>query len=114
MHMPVLAQAAIDEIHNAGRNREAQSFTAAALRKNQSIDAKDITVHIDQRATAVSGIYRSIGLDVDHGTIGIGLPSYRTDDAHSDRILQAFGTSNRQYQLALMDTPRASQFKRGQ
>ena len=40
MDVPVLAQAVVDEIDDAGGNGEAQTFAASALRENESVDAQ--------------------------------------------------------------------------
>src|SRR6266404_3078469 len=41
MHMAVLAQALVDEFHDARGDGEAQSFTAAAAGENEGVDADD-------------------------------------------------------------------------
>ena len=64
MHVPVFAQAVIDEIHDAGGDGEAQAFAAAARREDESVDANDRAIHIDERSAAVAGVDGRVGLDV--------------------------------------------------
>ena len=99
MHVSVLAQAVVDEIDHARGNGEAQAFAASALRKNESVDAENRAVHIDQRASAVAGIDGSIGLQVSERLGGIGLAGECADHAHGDRILQPFGTADGEHEL---------------
>src|ERR1700677_1185866 len=91
MHVPVFAQAVVNEIHDAGWDCETESFAAAALRENEGIDADYRSIHIDQRPAAVAGIDGGIGLDVGDGFFGIGLAGDGADNSQGDRILQPFG-----------------------
>src|SRR5580700_12346410 len=94
MHVTVLAQAVIDEIHDAGGNRESQAFTAAAGGEDESVDSDYRSIHIDERSTAVSGIDGRVGLNVGEGLLGVRLAGDRAYDSHGDRILQAFWTAD--------------------
>ena len=88
MDVPVIAQAVVNEIDDARRNGEAQTFTASALRQNKSVDPENRAIHIHQRASAVAGIDGSIGLKIRQRLGGVGLPRERADHAHGDGILQ--------------------------
>ena len=112
MNVAVLAQAVVDEIDDAGGDGESEAFAAAALRKDESIDADDGAVHIDQRAAAVAGVDGSVGLNVGEGLFGIGLAGDGADHAHGDGVLQAFGTADGEDQLTDARTLR-EQGKRG-
>ena len=84
MDVPVFSQAVVNEIHHASRNGETQTFTAAALRQNESVDPEDEAIHIHQRTPTVAGIDGSIGLQVGKRLGGIRLTSERADHSHGD------------------------------
>ncbi len=113
MNVTVLAQAVIDEIHDAGGDGEAQSFAAAALRKDESVDAENRSIHIDQRSAAVAGVDGSIGLDVGERLVGIGLASDGANHPHGDRVLQALGTADGEDELTHAGTQLREQGQRG-
>jgi hypothetical protein len=96
----VVAQAVINEINNARGNGEAQTFTASSLRQNESVNPENEAVHIDQRASAVAGINRSVGLQINERLGGIRLAGERADHPHGDRILQTFRTADGEDELA--------------
>src|SRR5271154_4474671 len=104
MNVAVLAQAAVHEIDDAGGNGEAQTLTASTFGKNESVDAENAAVHIDQRSAAVAGINGSVGLDVGDGLVGIGLARYGADHPHGDGVLQSLGTADGEHQLAYART----------
>ena len=112
MDVAVLAQAVIDEIHDAGGYGEAQAFTATALRKNECVDAENRSIHIDQRSAAVAGVDGSIGLDIGEGLVGIGLTSDGADYSHGDGVLQALGTADGENELTYARTMLGEQGKR--
>ena len=113
MDVAVLLQTLVHELHDPGRNRESQAFASATAGNDESIDPDNVSVHVHQRPTAVARIDGCVGLDVDHGLVGIGLACDGTHHAHSDRALQSFGTSDRQDQLALVDAPARAERQSG-
>ncbi len=114
VHVSVLAQALIDKTHHPRGNGKAQPFATPTLRQNHGVDAYDVPIHVHKRASAVSRVDGRIGLDIDHGAIGIRLPANRADNSHGDRILQPLRTAQRNYQLPLMNAAAVAQFERGQ
>jgi hypothetical protein len=115
MHVPVLAQAVVNEIDDARRNGEAQAFTASALRKNEGVDPEHGAVHIDQRASAVAGIDGSIGLQVGErlGRDRAG-ERVRSTTPMVTEFCKTFGTADGEHELADAGTLRADERKRGQ
>src|SRR5882762_4076675 len=99
MDAPVLLQTVVHEFHNPRRNCEPQALAAAAAGYDEGVDPHHGSVHIHQRAFAVTALDRCAGLDVDHGFGRVGLPGDRTHHAHRYRVLQSFWAPNRQNQL---------------
>src|ERR1700691_5229306 len=104
MHVAILAQALVDEIHDPRGDGEAQAFTATTLGKNECIEAEDRSIHIDEGSAAVAGVDGSIGLDVGERLVGIGLASDGTDHSHGDGVLQALGAADGENELAYAGT----------
>src|SRR5580698_5645960 len=68
---------------------ESQALTAAAGSVDERIDADQVSVAVNQRATAIAWIDRSIGLHVDHRTIDLRLSACRADNSLGHRVVQA-------------------------
>ena len=99
MNVSVPSQAVVNEIDHARWNRKAEPFTASALREDESINAYDRAVHIDERTAAIPRVNRSIRLQVRNRFRGIGLARQSAQHAHGHRVLQAFRTADRKHQL---------------
>src|SRR5690349_5824726 len=100
--MPVLADLVYHTVHDVARNGESDAFTPARLRQDKSVDADHTAVGIEKRASAVAGVDRRVGLNVDHGIVGLDLARHGTHDAHGHRICQAKRVAERQHELALV------------
>src|ERR1017187_5378414 len=74
MHVPILAQVLVHEMHDPCRDGKPYSLTSTRCGENESVNPYHITVRIHQWAAAISGVDRSIGLNVNHRTTRIGLP----------------------------------------
>src|SRR5439155_16365077 len=83
------------------RHREADAFVAARLAQDERVDADQLPGSIHQRAAAVAGINRRVGLNVANRSIRIELSRDGADDAHAHRIVQADGTAKGEDNLAL-------------
>src|SRR6516162_9227738 len=60
VNVTILAQTAVHELDDTRRNREAETLTAAARRKNKGIDAEHVAFNVHERAAAVSRIDGSV------------------------------------------------------
>src|SRR3984957_12885295 len=110
MDVPVSAEAVIDETNDARGDSKAQSFASAGLGQNESVDANDVAVGIYERTSAIAGVDGGVGLNVDEGTVGIGLARDRTHNSHGPGVLKPLGTAHGEDQLSLM--PRAAAAER--
>src|SRR6266478_9720514 len=81
VNAPVFPQLLIHESNGVCWYSEPQSFAAPAFSQNKRVQPQHVTIEIYKRPTAAPRIDRSVGLQVDHGSFGIGLPPRRTDDA---------------------------------
>ncbi|MDR7513125.1 MAG: hypothetical protein QN147_14035, partial [Armatimonadota bacterium] len=96
------------------RDREADALRVTDDRR---VDADQPPARVEQRAAAVAGVDRSVGLDqvFDH-EVGPGLDAavQRADDADRDRAAQAEGVADRDGHLAHLQRRRVAQLHRGQ
>src|SRR5580765_2301296 len=99
--MAVRTKVLIIEINDCRGDGKPQPFVASSFSEHESVDADKIAIDIDQRTAAVPRIDSGISLDIDHGIVGISLPSDRADHTHSDRIPKSFGTADGEHQFAL-------------
>src|SRR5258708_10927852 len=111
MDVTMRAQAAVDKVDYPRGNGEPEAFAASALRQDKSVDAENRAVHVDQRAAAVARVDGSVSLNVGDRFGGVGLAGERADHAHSDGILQAFGTADGEDELSHMRALRADEGK---
>ena len=75
VQVAVLAQLLIYNPQHTTRYGEAKSLITARLRQNESIYPDDFAATVHQRATRISRINGSVCLYVNHGRVGVGLPS---------------------------------------
>jgi len=73
------------------------------LRQNQRVQSDQLAIDVDERASAVAGIDRRVGLNIDGRLIRIGLTGDGAHHAHRDRIAQPFRTAEREHEFALAD-----------
>src|SRR5437899_371701 len=99
VNVSVLAQAAIHKVDYTRGNGEAEAFAASAFRQDESIDAHNRAVHVDQRPAAISRIDGSVSLNVGEGLARICLAGKRADNSHGDGVLQTLGAADGKYQL---------------
>src|SRR5438309_4159395 len=85
-HASELPKVLVVEIDDLGWNCKSQSLVATALAQYQSINSNHVAIDVHQWAATVSRVEGRISLDVDHGTIRVGLPGDRADHSHSYRI----------------------------
>src|SRR5208337_1054687 len=97
MHVSILAQALVDELHDARGDGKAQSLASTRFGEDKSVNPYHVAFGIHQRAAAIAWVDRSVGLNVDHGTAGIRLSRNRTHDTHRHRVLQSFRTAQRKH-----------------
>jgi hypothetical protein len=79
---------------------EPDALAAAALREDHRVDPDEASIGIHQRAAAVAGIDRRVGLHVDHRVLRLELPRHRAHNPHRDGRRQAERTAEREHQLA--------------
>src|ERR1019366_2663328 len=91
--MPVLQQLRIGIRDKRAWYGESQPLIATRSGQNERVDSDECTVRVHQRASAVAGINRSVGLNVDKRTVRVRLPGNRADYAHRNRVAQALGAS---------------------
>src|SRR5882724_4329479 len=77
VQVAVLAQLLVHNAHYTARYREAKSFVTTRLRQDECIYPDDFAGAVDQRASRISRINRGVCLYVNHGRVGVGLPSNR-------------------------------------
>ena len=63
MTLPFWISACDDALDQIAGDGEADAGTAARLAQNLRVDADDFAMQVDQRATAVAGVDRRVGLD---------------------------------------------------
>src|SRR5271157_1414145 len=114
MHVTFGANLVVDVAHDVAGNGEAESFIAARLRQDESIDADDAAVDIHQRPAAVAWIDGSVRLDEDGGIVGIDLPRCRADHAHRDGVLQSQRAAEGEDDLSLSQLVGVGELKRRQ
>src|SRR4051794_22124062 len=102
MHVPVSLELFVNSSDGVAGDGKPDAFTTARLRKDEGVHADDVSVHVNQRTTAVSGIDGSIGLDVDHGSSRVDLAGHGANHAHADGIIEAERTAEREHQLSLL------------
>ncbi len=84
------------------------------MRQNESVDADDRAVHVDERASAVAGVDGSVGLKISERLGRIGLAGQRADYTHGDGILQSFGAADGEDELTDAGSLLADERERGE
>ena len=92
-----------NEADDSGRNRKTQPLAPPALGEDERIDAKQVSVNVNERTATISGVDRRVRLNEYHRQLGIRLTIHGTHHAHSDGIAQPFGISEREHDLSLVD-----------
>ncbi len=103
-----------DVANDVARRGEAEALVAARLRQDQGVDADDVSVHVDQRASAVARIDGRVGLDVDHRIVGLELSRDGADDAEAHRAVQPHRAAEGEHQLTRTDLLRVGEVERRQ
>src|ERR1017187_1593714 len=93
MHVPILTQALIDELHDSCRDGKPESFASTPGGENKSVNPYHVAVGIHQRAAAVARVDGSVGLNVNHRTARICLSRNGTYYAHGHGVLKSFRTA---------------------
>ncbi len=109
MHVAVLHDLVKAGSRHVAGHRKADSLTAAGLGQDEGVDSHHAALRVDQRASAVAGINRRIGLDVGHRIVRLQQARGGTDDAHAHRALKAQWISQREHQLPLTQLARIAQ-----
>ena len=87
--------------HEVHRDRETDAFHAEILREHRGVDADQLAVGIDQRATGVAHVDGRVGLDeVLEGRDAELAAARRADDALRDRLRQADGIADGEHDVA--------------
>ena len=98
---PPASKTVVSETDDGFRNRKTETFAATTLCVNEGIDAKQMSIDIDQCSAAVAGVDRRVGLDVEHGAVGIGLARKSAHHTKGDGVLETLRTANGEYKLSL-------------
>ncbi len=112
--MTVLDELFVDDLSRVAGDGKADAFITAGPRFDHGIDADQVAFHVDQRTAGVAGVDGCVGLDVDHGTVGIELPVDRADDAKRDAVLQAKRTAEGKHKFTGMGAIGIAEFEGGQ
>ncbi len=84
----------------AGGNGEAKPDRAARRREDRGVDADDLAVHVEQRATGVAAVDRGVGLDVVVERARLDVAAARRHDAGRHGAAQAERIADRHHGLA--------------
>src|SRR6185503_7452861 len=92
-----------DVANDIARRGEAETLVATRLRQDEGVDANDVSIHVDERASAVARIDRRVGLDVDHRIIGLELSGHGADDTEAHRAVQPHRAAEGEHELTRTD-----------
>jgi len=98
-HSAVGADLVVHEANDVARSREANPLAATRLTEDQRIDPDHGTIGGHQWPSAVAGIDRCVGLDVDHPVLIAKLPAYGADHTHGDTAGESERTAECQHYL---------------
>src|ERR1700757_3681420 len=101
MDMPIFPERSVHIPDHITRNREPDSFTAARLSENESINPHHPPLNIHQGTATVAGIDGSVGLYENPGVVLVQLARRRTDDTHADGIVHSERAAESQHELSL-------------
>ncbi|MNJ41517.1 hypothetical protein D3C77_364430 [compost metagenome] len=84
---------------NVDRDGERQAHEATGTREDLRVDTHHLAVHVEQRATGVTGVDRNVGLDERHiGVVGQGT-ALGADDTFGHRVVETERRADRQHPL---------------
>src|SRR5262249_44730525 len=78
-----------------GRHGEAHALIAARARKDRRVDADQLAARVDERASRIAGVDRSVGLDEVFVVFNAQVAApRRADDAHRNRLADTEGIAD--------------------
>src|SRR6185503_16925874 len=115
-HFAVLDELSIYLCSQLRGNCEANTGARPCLRKNQRVDADNLTLHIDERTAGVPGIDRRIGLDevCELAVLYVQVAASCGYYSRSHCLLEPKRASQRNYPLTLLEDIRVTQLCVGQ
>ncbi len=89
----------VDRADDVARRRESDALVAAALRRNQRVDADQPAAEIDERTAAAPRVDRRIGLHPDHRRLRLELACDGADNPQRDRVGEPERAAECQHEL---------------
>src|SRR5690606_27630304 len=105
-----LTQLADDANRKLRRDREANADRATGGRDDRRIDADDLAVHVEQRATRITAVDRGVSLDEVVIRAGINVAAARRDNADRNRAAKAERIADRHDPVADANLRRITEF----